>query len=209
MTKLRVLVTESEPCAADVAVDELLSAGHEVVRCSEPGTPSFPCAALRNDGGCPLRTSVVDVALAVRRRAVARPARSEDGALCAVRHHVPLVVAGGSTLDPFEPWESAVLGRTYDVVETCERTASSPLRVHTERAARAARDTVVAHGRPDLSFLVAVRRIGGQLVAEVREPCSIGRALQDMIAVRIVAALREFDKDARGIDVRFSPPSSA
>ena len=83
MTKLRVLVTESEPGEGDDAVQELRDAGHEVVRCFEPTDRDYPCAALREAPCCPLRDGTVDVALAVRRSQRLHPSRRRRG--CPVR----------------------------------------------------------------------------------------------------------------------------
>ena len=67
-------------------------------RCSDATTdqsPAFPCSALTDDG-CPLRRNIVDVALTVRQRPRSQPAPQEDGVTCALRTHVPLVVAGAT-----------------------------------------------------------------------------------------------------------------
>jgi hypothetical protein len=203
MTLLRVLVTEDEPGAADEAVHELTKAGHTVLRCCEPTEAAFPCAALRDASSCPLRDGGVDVALDVRREARPQPTRREEGALCAVRQHVPLVVAGGEVFDPFERWESEVLGRTDDVVGACERVARSPLPEHTRRAAAAAQDVLTVRGHRGVVLLVAVHRFGGRLVVRVRASADLAQEVRSMISVRVVAALRSYDRDATGIDVLF------
>jgi hypothetical protein len=206
MTKLCVLVTESEPREADDAVQELRDVGHEVVRCFEPTDGDFPCAALRAGSRCPLRDGTIDVALAVRRSQRMHPSRREDGALCAVRRHLPLVVAGSAARDPFAPWESENLDRTFDVVKACERVANAPVRAHTELASRALQQVLDNCGDQKLAFLISVRRVEGRLVVQARSLNHITRDLRNMIAVRIVAALRSFDQDAAGIDVEFSEP---
>ncbi len=211
MHQLRVLVTEDAPHVGDAAADELRRAGHDVVRCTEPGTPSFPCAGMRSPDGCPLRNGVVDVTLAMRHLAGAVPARSEDGALCSLRHHVPVVVAGNVMFDPFEDWEAAVVEPGDDVVDACERVARQPLPAHTRIALAATREVLQRHGRNDPAVdavhgigavLVAVRRDQGWLHAEVRV-AALPSDVRQMVAVRVVAALRAFDKDARGVDVNF------
>jgi hypothetical protein len=203
MTLLRVLVTEDEPGAADDAVHELQHAGHTVLRCCEPTDAAFPCAALRDPSSCPLRDGGVDVALDVRRDARPQPTRREEGALCAIRRHVPLVVAGSEVFDPFEPWESEVLGRTDDVVDACERVARAPLAEHTRRAAAAAHDVLEGRGLRGVVALVAVHRLAGGLVVRVRASRDLGQGVRSMISVRVVAALRDYDRDASGIDVVF------
>jgi hypothetical protein len=203
MTTLRVLVTEDERGAADLAVDELVGAGHEVLRCHPPGTPAFPCAALRADGRCPLRTGYVDLTLAVRHNPGSMPSRGEDGVLCSIRHHVPVVVAGAPVFDPFEEWETEVLNRPYGVVDTCERVAAAPLPHHTRVAADALHEVVRTRAGSDQALLVAVHRVKGALDVEIRAREPVAKKLQSMIAVRVVAALRAFDQDATGIDARF------
>ena len=203
MTQLRVLVTEAEPGTAQVAVDELRRAGHEVLTCHEPGAPAFPCVGLQADHTCPLHGGAVDVTLAVRHTPSSHPARAEDGVLCSLRHHVPVVVAGNTLFDPFEAWETVAIDRTYDVVDTCERVVQEPSRRHTEIAANAVMEVLRRHEREDLTFLVAVRRQHGVLKTEVRGPDDVPLALRNMIAVRISGVLRAFDQDAAGIDVDF------
>ncbi len=203
MTPLRILVTEAEPGTAQVASDELRAAGHEVLTCQEPGAPAFPCAGLRHDHVCPLQAGAIDVTLAVRHTPSAHPARAEDGVLCSLRHHVPVIVAGNTLFDPFEEWETLTIEHPYDVVDACERVARSPLLRHTQIAANAVMEVLRRHEREDLALLVAVRRQHGVLKTEVRGPDDVPRVLRNMIAVRISAALRAFDRDAAGIDVDF------
>jgi hypothetical protein len=196
-------VLESERGAADRAVAELTSAGHEVVRCHEAGAPAFPCRALDPDDGCPLRDRVVDVALTVRNRPRLQPAPQEDGVTCAVRQHVPLVVAGPNVMNPFEPWAVEVLDRTYNVVEACERAAVAPLPRHGGAAAAALSEVLARHDALVAAASVEVRRRDGRLHVEVHGADDLDHSLKSMASVRIAAALRAFDHDATGIDVTF------
>jgi hypothetical protein len=195
-----VLVTEDEPHAADHAVDELRAAGHEIVRCVESHDPAYPCVGLRDLADCPLRNGVVDVTLAVRHEPSSAPGRREDGMLCSIRHHVPVVVPGGRD----------------DVVDACVRAATEPLAAHSEIARHAAREFVRLHSR-DSSVLEAVhregtvdatvRRVGGRLLVEV--VAEVDPRVEPMVAVRVTVALRAFDKDARAIDVSVVRPPMA
>ena len=115
---MRVLVLEGEPGAAGEVERRLRAAGHEVVRCHEPGLPLFPCVGL-SDGACPLDGPRVDVAVTVRGHVRPSPALTEDGAVCALRAGIPLVMAGRTVLNPFAPWAAADV-READVVEACE-----------------------------------------------------------------------------------------
>jgi hypothetical protein len=99
-----VLMLETEPGAADSAIEELGDRGHHVFRGHEPGSPAFPCRALEGRGPCPLADPGIDVAVTVRDHPGTRPSLFEDGVACALRARVPLVVAGRATLNPYEDW---------------------------------------------------------------------------------------------------------
>jgi hypothetical protein len=202
--QLNVLVLESDHGAADVAETDLVEAGHRIVRCHEPGHAAFPCNALVAGHACPLEGVPVDVALDVRLHARTHPTPTEDGAVCAIRQHVPLVVAGPDVLNPFEAYATATVARDDDIVDAVERAARAPLPPQTEAAARAVRavlDTRAVHANP----IVVVKRQAGALVVDVTGASSLDRETKDVTAVRIVAAIREVDRAARGIDVRFLP----
>jgi hypothetical protein len=200
--KLNVLVLESERGAADGAREELTAAGHTVLRCHEPGAPAFPCNALAKGQECPLEGVVVDVALDVRSRPRPQPVPREDGVACALRHHIPVVVAGPEILNPYDGFAVGVLGRTYNVVDDCERAAHAPLRDHTAVATRTLREVLDRRGIRS-SVVVAVRRRHGALAVEVVGAEKIDDATKSMASVRMSAALREVDRHARGIDVAF------
>jgi len=203
-TKLNVLLLESERRAADMACDALEAAGHAVVRCHEPGMPTFPCNALAEGKACPLEAGVVDVALDVRSRPRSQPSQEEDGVACAIRHGVPLVVAGATVMNPFEDYATATVEAGGDVAAACERAAHAPLRAHTEAAARALRD-VLDRRELRVAPVVAVRRRHGALLVEVTV-ADLAESTKSMAAVRMAAALREIDHHARGIDVVFRSP---
>jgi hypothetical protein len=200
MTVLKVLLNEAVAGAGDAADRALHAAGHDVARCTDPGAPAFPCAGMRDLKACPIRTGTVDVALTVRDSSGMAPTRHEEGALCALRHHVPLVVVGDAATDPFLGWESAFVGPDDDIVAACERAASSPLRAHSHLAAAAARDVVVRHG-DDRPLHAVVRRDRGRLLVEITGRGSLSSRVRHLMAVRVIGALREFDPDAAGIDV--------
>ena len=126
MAKLNVLVLESERGAAAAAREELETAGHTVLRCHEPGAAAFPCNALVKGQHCPLDAAIVDVALDVRSRPRSQPAPQEDGVVCALRQHIPVVIAASAVLNPYDGY-AVVLDRTFDVVDACERAADAPL----------------------------------------------------------------------------------
>jgi hypothetical protein len=122
MNELHVLVVENEPGVADAAVAELVTAGHHVHRCHQPGAPAFPCAAVTDPRRCPLYRSI-DVVLSVRdSRRVVTP--YELGVSCCVRAGVPVVTQAPFGADRFGHLADAhaVPGT---VATTCERVALS------------------------------------------------------------------------------------
>ncbi len=200
---LNVLVLESDRGAATEAVADLEAAGHTVLRCHDGQTPAFPCRALTDDG-CPLRQNVVDVALTVRRRPRSQPAPQEDGVTCALRTHVPLVVAGATMLNPYETLAAEIADDPSDVVAACERAAAAPLRAHTDRALRTLATVFEKNEVRNATARVVVYRSHGRLRVEVTAANALPQPIQNLAAVQIVAALRALDPDARGIDVSFT-----
>jgi hypothetical protein len=125
LRRARVLVVGAATPATDMVAEELAAANFEILRCVEPGRPAFPCAGLRR-GSCPLDVErPVDVAVAVRTRAHPRPRLAELGALCALRDRIPLVIAGTSVLNPFEPWAAETVD-LHNVVPAVKRQLPPP-----------------------------------------------------------------------------------
>jgi hypothetical protein len=200
--KLNVLVLESERGAAAVARDELTQAGHTVLMCHEPGRAAFPCNALAEGHACPFESSVVDVALDVRPRPRSQPGPQEDGVSCALRFHVPVVIAGSDVMNPYADYATDVLNRTYDVVAACERAAHVPLLRHSAAAVDAMRAVLERRGIASDPEVV-VRRRNGALVVEIDHRERYDEPTKNMASVRITAAVRGIDPYARGIDVVF------
>jgi hypothetical protein len=203
MARLNVLLLESEPGAAAVARHELEGAGHHVRTCHDPFEPAFPCNALREGRGCPLEADPIDVALDVRRRRQSAPSALEDGVACALRHHVPLVVAGATAPAPHHEFAAEVLEDAFDVAGACERAAAAPLLRHSAVAQQALDATLERRGLPVTAEATVVRRRGVLLVS-VSGADKLDRGAKTMASVRIRAALRVLDRYARGIDVAFT-----
>lgn len=110
-------ITIDQPVA-----DVLSRAGHDVVRCSEPGQPAFPCSGA--DGSCPLDGSV-DVAVVVHDRPSAELAVGEIGVVCALRDGIPVVLAGNHSQSAFASRCDAVAADTQDVPAACERAVAA------------------------------------------------------------------------------------
>jgi hypothetical protein len=203
---LNVMVLESERGAAAEAERELTAAGHVVLRCHEPGVPDFPCVGLADQSLCPLHSHAVDVALTVRSRVRSQPAAGEDGVRCALMHRVPLVVAGPSALDPYEGFEARFIDRTYDVVGTCEEAAAAELHEY----ARHAEAMVLSTVGPEIAAgsRVIVHRHAGGLRVSVRGLEAATHHQRQVTVVRIVGALRAYDRSARTIDVEIDEGSA-
>ena len=200
---LNVLVLESDPGAAAAARHELNDAGHALHYCHDPGQGCFPCNALRDGRGCPFEAKPIDVVLDVRRRARTAPTVREDGVACAIRQHIPLVVAGPTVFSPYADYATELCQDTVGVVAACERAASAPLERHTAVAQDALDATLERRSLPADAHVGVFRRKGALHVA-VTPGSEIDRATKNMIAVRIAAALRAIDRHASGIDVIFT-----
>ena len=198
---MKVLVLEErtgESC--DVALD-LVGAGHEIVRCHGADEPAFPCRAM-NGHECPLDSG--DVAVAVMVNATDGPAAhdaAEDGARCALRRHIPLVVAGPIDGSPLGAFASAVVAEHAAVAAAVDEVASMTSPQHTDVAEGAFAGVLEAHGLdPTLAGAVVVRR-GSDLHVELVPSGPVDRAVLEVAAVRVVGALRRFDPFPRVIDV--------
>lgn len=202
MAKLNVLVLESDPRRANRACAELTAAGHTVLRCHEPGAPAFPCNAFVAGRDCPLAAHTVDVALDVRSRGRAQPTGLEDGVRCALLKQIPLVVAGDCVLDPISDFATATIGVADVVSVAVERAATTPLKKHSDAAARALLG-VIERRELSVTTLVGVYRRHGALSIEVRGCESLDARTKDIAAVRMLAAVRAVDKNATGVDVLF------
>jgi hypothetical protein len=201
---MRILVLESDRRAGDDVIDDLRSAGHEVVRCHERDLPVFPCAGLTDGGACPL-DEPVDVAVTVRAHPYPRHTAYEDGVICALRHRVPLVVAGKSALSPFAPWttEHADDG---NVVAACERAAVRPVPAPSEAVTDEARRLATAAGLAPETVNAAVVKRSGRLAVDIEVPAAASRELRHSIAVRAAGLARTFDRYADGVDVTVTTP---
>jgi len=200
--QMRVLFLESTPRTGFLAEEMLREAGHEIRRCHDHGDAVFPCNGLSQDSdrSCPMdEPGGVDVAVAFRGRPFPTPTRQEDGAICAIRRDIPLVVAGDLTSNPFAPWSTSV-----------ERLSELPIAV----------DDVVKQSRPRLSA-IATAAVGTALEAFGLPDC-VGHAevhgrgddfslvvhlpeeardIGPAAAVRVLDALHRAAPSARTIDV--------
>ena len=193
-----ILVTESTSGAAQAAATELEAAGHRVHRCHDSGSATFPCAGLTDD--CPLDAGAIDLVLTVRGHVRTTPAPAEDGVTCGLRHRVPVAVTGQTVMNPFEAFGAETVDPD-DLVAACERVASSRRPGHEEAAIAVMRDTLAVEGHATEPSDVAVQRVDGRLRVRVMVPEEVPGRAREIVAVRVVGRLREFDPHAGGIDI--------
>lgn len=197
---LHVLVVESERGGAEVAADDLEEAGHHVHRCRPEEADAFPCAAVDDAGACPFEGQPIDVAITLRPRPRSQVAAREDGVTCAIRRHVPLVVAGKTALNPFEEYATEIVG-DEDVVAAVERAAES----EPARLAKAAREALTSvldvRDLPPEAGTVSIKRRDGGLDVLISLPDDIDKKARAMASVRVAGAIRQVDPSAAHVDV--------
>ena len=122
----RVLLVGTHDWAIEQSATELEAAGCQVLRCHEPGEPTFPCNALIEGRTCPLDVGF-DVVATVRARAISALTQPEFGVVCALHVGAPLVVAGVASERPFGPWTAVTVEQNGDVVSACRTAAAEAL----------------------------------------------------------------------------------
>lgn len=160
---MRVLLTESALGAADEAEKRLREAGYDISFCHpDHRVDDDGCALLRDIGRCPLHTDR-DIGLVIDARAADAPrlpTAREFGSCCALRNHVPLVVAGEADAQYF-PWsDAAAICSPEELVGVCERLLQPVFEAVRRDAERAARTALLANGY-DTDVDVAVTHAAG------------------------------------------------
>ena len=122
---------------------------------------------------------------------------------CALRAHVPLVVAGRVMLNPYEEWADEVV-EDGDVVAACERVVSAPSRDHSEVARDALREAVRRRAGSAGDADAVVWRDGRRLRVRLDGVERHRRFGAGMAAADVAAALRAFDAHIPKIDISFS-----
>ena len=198
---MRILCTETTPGLADATAARLAAAGHEVLRCFDPGAgPSRPCVGLDRDA-CPLDLpGGVDVTVDVRSADEPHPVVHEQGTTCAVRRHVPLVVHGAGWPNPFARWTTVAVS-DGDVVDACEDAVRRHLGDLAATAAIVARRVVDdgVHGAGG-EVRATVDRRGRDLRVVVHRPVTAA-ASDGAIAVHVHRALRAAAVDEASISI--------
>jgi hypothetical protein len=199
---MRVLVVESHLGASERLKTDLDRRGHQVLTCHGDHEERHGCRAVDALDRCPLDDAPVDVAIDVRRSYHPDVRPLEQGAICAVRARVPLVVAGTATDSPLEAWSSAVVvGDVPAMVEAVEGVDGGIAPMH-QQVVDEALDGLL----PDEGATAVVRRGPDQVQVDLSLPTHLSVHDAEMVAVRIVAAVRRFDHTTSTIDVSLVPP---
>jgi hypothetical protein len=194
---MQVLVVESHEGAAERLERALCERGHVVHRCHEERHERTGCRALDAEDGCPLDRQRIDVAVDVRRTHHPAPRPLEQGATCAIRARVPMVLAGVATDSRLERWATSVaVGDVPAVVKAIEAVDGSISPMHQQVV-----DEALATLAPDGDTSAVVRRRPGQVLVELVLPPEVTAAEGERLAVRLVAAVRRFDPVTAIVDV--------
>jgi len=199
---MRVLVVGTLPGAVEGARATLQEAGHEVVGCHDGDDAAFPCRGLRGDD-CPLAGPGIDVVVSARHHAW--PARSpyEDGAVCALRHHVPMVVHGITARHPFGEWVSGESRSEQELPAVVESVARAPMSGHSDFARSTTRQVLESAGLPTDGVDAAVVRREGRLRVTLTLPPG-SEAAESSVTAKVLGGLRRYDRHAPGIDLGFA-----
>ena len=118
------LVVGTDDWAVDQTAGALRRGGVTVLRCHEPGEPSFPCNAFIEGRVCPLAAGF-DVVVTARARSSSQTEPGEIGVICALRTGHPLVVAGVTNASPFAQVATAEVKEGGGLVQACRDVAAA------------------------------------------------------------------------------------
>lgn len=139
---MKILITEQRPGVGVECIKRLRTAGHDLAYCHQHGNGSPSCAGTAAGASCPLAEG--DIAVVVDARADAGAITPyEFGAICALQHGTPLVIAGPVPDHQITPWRDAdVLCTVDDLAAGCV-TAASPIGPAARRVVTAAATRVL------------------------------------------------------------------
>lgn len=192
---MRVLLVDGDHVEGDVVAGQLNERGHEVVRCFGP-SDSHLCRGVALHEECPVDSQSVDVAVLVRSEGRA-PLLREMGAVCAIRHRIPVVEAYAHGAPPFNGWATPSGDAVVDAVEAV---AADELHGH-EMAVEAVLVTVPAVERLGRLPGVRIERQVGRLLLTLTVPQDLSDADTNSIVTWAVRGLRDYDPYASVVDV--------
>lgn len=207
---MRVLIIEGHDRDAEVAVEALLEAGHDVTFCHEPGAAALDCNGMPGRAGCPLDHGGIDVAVLGRTAPLTRglatgsdPGVREAGAGCAHRHRIPVVIAGPPGAATRPSWASDMVSAADpDLVARIDAAAVRgriPLVDAAEGAARAVLDSVGLSQAPVVGRVVREDR---RMRVTIDVAAELDDRLRESIGVRVVGAVRALETTSPSIDVQ-------
>lgn len=200
---MRVLLVEGQVGEAGEAEELLRRSGHEVSRCVEPDAAAFPCNGMLS-GSCPLEDQVIDAAVLVRTDLADTRTPREDGARCALRRHVPLVLAGNVDGSPYASWATAVTDDLGGLPAALQTATAALLDRHSDAARRSLEAVLVQHELDPNGAAAEVHRTGTELRVSLSSPMEVPIRVAEMAAVRVAGAIRDIDPYAAKIDVTFA-----
>jgi hypothetical protein len=191
---MRVLLVESCPGTSDDVRTQLTDAGHEVVECFDDTAPL--CVGIDDARRCPLGHPV-DVAIAVRVPGDGAAKLHEMGAVCALRHRVPLVEYPGLDTSPFHGRSTATSGDLIGAIDDAAAQAGP----HALAATAAIRGLPGLTDRDPGAAFATTERDGKRLHVVVHLPAGIAPEVAGMAATVATRAVREVDPYVSVIDV--------
>jgi hypothetical protein len=184
---MRVLLVDGDHREGDIVASQLDERGHDVVRCFGPDDDHL-CRGVALRQECPVDSGSVDVALLVRSES-GPPLLREMGAVCALRHRIPVVEAHAHGDAPFTGW---VTPTGAGVVEAVEEVAADDLLGHAA-AVEIVLGDVPAVVRMGSLPGVTVRRETGRLLLTLTVPSTMDDLDRNSVVTWAVRALREYD----------------
>jgi hypothetical protein len=188
---MRILLTQSDGRAGLRARAVLENAGHEVLACTDERGEPFPCAGV-GGGRCPLDEGAV-VAVSAPGLVPPVPQAGDVGVICALRHHLPVVVVAPESLSWLD--DRTGLVDPADLPAAVELAAAAPLEPHTRTCTEEARRLVGGDVR------ATVTRVGTGLRVDIDTPDDVDDKTAQALAVRVQTAVRRIDRWATGVDV--------
>lgn len=196
---MRVLLVESCPGTSDDVRAQLLDNGHEIVECFDDHSPL--CVGSEDGRRCPLGQPV-DVAVAVRVPGDGAAKLHEMGAVCAIRHRVPLVEYPGLETSPFHghsvPTSGDVLGALDEALAGGSNHAVAATGALRKLPYLAAFDTAAV-------YATSVRE-ANRLKLTVHLPVEVKQSDAAHAVTTVVRAVRDFDPYVPVIDVSVAHP---
>lgn len=196
---MKVLLVESCPGTSDDVRAQLRESGHEIVECFDDHSPL--CVGSDDGRRCPLGQPV-DVAVAVRVPGDGAAKLHEMGAVCAIRHRVPLVEYPGLETSPFHGHSVPTSGDVLGALDEALAGGSA----HAIAATDALRKLPYLAAFDHAAVYATAEREANRLRLTVHLPDGVQRADTSHAVNSVVRAVRDFDPYVPVIDVSVAHP---